>query len=123
MNKKVVLKMFIGDVEQTSAIKVSNPEAFKATMKVLIGPGEGWDSHVMRLFELEAGGFTPKHSHPWPHINLVFEGTGTLFSHGEDKPIHRGTTAFIAPDDMHQFKNNSDSKLVFLCIVPKEGHK
>lgn len=47
-------------------------------MKVLVSPKEGWDGYVMRVFEVGEAGFTPKHRHPWPHINYVLEGMGEL---------------------------------------------
>lgn len=115
--------MFISDTDIIKAMEVNNPSVKNTSMKVLIGPDEGWDSHVMRVFEIEEGGYSPQHSHPWPHINYVIEGEGSLFSNGEEKPIKKGSVAFIPSEEIHQFKNSGKEKLVFICIVPKEGHK
>jgi len=115
--------MFIGDSELIKALTVNNPNAKDASMKVLIGAAEGWDSHVMRLLELEPGGYSPKHSHPWPHINYVLEGEGALFASDGEQPIKKGSIAYIPAGEMHQFKNVGPEKFVFICIVPKEGHQ
>lgn len=115
--------MYIQDIETLKAVKFDNPEVKDASMKVLVGKEEGWDSHVMRVIELEAGGYSPKHSHPWPHINYIIEGEGILLSEKEENPIKKGMTAFIPPGETHQFINSGQDKLVFICIVPKEGHK
>lgn len=115
--------MFISDKDSINAIKMSDPSVQSASMKVLIGPVEGWDSHVMRGIELEAGGYSPLHTHPWPHINYIIEGEGVVCINGEEKPIKKGSVAFIPPGETHQFKNTGKDKLEFLCIVPKEGHK
>lgn len=114
--------MFISDIDIIKALVVNDPKAKGASMKSLIGGDEGWDSHVMRVVEIEAEGYSPKHSHPWPHINYIIEGEGSLFSKGEEKPIKKGIIAFISSGEIHQFKNTGKEKLVFICIVPKEGH-
>ena len=115
--------MYINDINLIENVEVKDPDAKDALMKVLIGPDEGWDSHVMRVFELGEGGYSPKHSHPWPHIIYVIDGEGSLFLSGEEKPIKKGSAALIPPEEIHQLKNNGIEKLVFICIVPKEGHK
>lgn len=115
--------MFIANSELIKALAINNPNANGAAMKVLIGAAEGWDSHVMRLLELDEGGYSPKHSHPWPHINYVLEGEGTLFASDAEQPIIKGSIAYIPSGELHQFKNIGQGKLVFICIVPKEGHQ
>jgi quercetin dioxygenase-like cupin family protein len=115
--------MFIGDSQQIKAQAVNNPQAKDVSMKVLIGAAEGWEGHVMRQFELEPGGYTPKHSHPWPHINYVLEGEGTLYKAEGEQPIQKGSVAYVPAGELHQFKNVGQEKLVFICIVPKEGHQ
>lgn len=115
--------MFISDVSVIEAVELTGSTVKNASMKVLIGPDQGWDSHVMRVIELEEGGYSPEHSHPWPHINYVIDGEGSLLSNGEENPIKKGSIAYIPSGEIHQFKNTGKEKLVFICIVPKEGHK
>lgn len=115
--------MFISSTDKIKGNQVNDPNAKDALMKVLIGADEGWDSHVMRVLELEEGGYSPKHNHPWPHINYIIEGEGSLFSNGDEKPLKKGSIAFIPSGEIHQFKNSGKEKFVFMCIVPKEGHK
>ena len=102
--------------------KINHPEVKDAIMKVLVGPDEGWDSHVMREFVLKPGGFTPKHGHDWPHINYVLKGKGTLFLEGKEQEISEGSIAYVEKNETHQFKNTGDEELKFICIVPKRGH-
>lgn len=115
--------MFINDMDHIQAKEITAPSALYASMKVLVGPDQGWDSHVMRAIELETGGYSPKHEHPWPHINYVIEGEGILSVGGEEKEIKKGSIAFVPPGQLHQFKNTGKEKLAFICIVPKEGHQ
>ena len=84
---------------------------------------EGWDGYVMRVVEVEPNGFTPKHQHPWPHINYIIEGSGTLLIGDTLHPLKAGGYAFVPGNTLHQFSNAGDVTFKFICIVPEEGHK
>ena len=69
----------ISHIDNVSAVAMKIPGAEKAWKKVCISPQEGWEGYVMRVFELEPGGNTPEHTHPWPHINYFLQGEGTVY--------------------------------------------
>ena len=114
--------MPIGHVTELENKVVNNPLAKDAKMRGLVGPEQGWDNHVMRVFELEVGGFTPRHQHAWPHINSIIEGEGSLFLNGQENPVKAGSYAFVPGNELHQFQNTGDKVFKFICIVPSEGH-
>lgn len=89
--------------------------------RVLVGPSEGWQGWVLRLFELEPAGHTPRHAHPWPHINYVTGGSGTLHIEGVDHAVTVGSYAYVPAGAVHQFSNAGDDTFAFLCVVPEEG--
>ncbi len=93
-----------------------------AFMKVLVSKEEGWEDHVMRVMEVEEGGYTPKHKHPWPHINYMIEGVGELMINGEINNVEAGSYAFVPQDTIHQFRNIGKETFKFICIVPSKGH-
>ncbi|MCK8059588.1 MULTISPECIES: cupin domain-containing protein [unclassified Fusibacter] len=110
--------------ESDREAKVINSDTVKnAAMKVLVGAEEGWDNHVMRIIELDEEGYSPEHSHPWPHINYMIEGEGVLMMDGTDNPVKAGSFAYVPAGMHHQFKNAGKGKFRFICIVPSEGHK
>ena len=113
----------IGHVKDTKSVLIESLEAKNAVMKVLVSPKEGWDDYVMRLVEVAPGGYTPKHNHPWPHINFMVEGRGELLMDGEYQSVNAGSYAYVPGNMEHQFRNNSHHVFKFICIVPKEGHK
>ncbi|MTI67687.1 MAG: cupin domain-containing protein [Firmicutes bacterium] len=115
--------MIVSHENEVKGVKIENQEVKNTVMKALITPNEGWDSHAMRIFELEKDGHTPRHNHPWPHINYIVEGKGTLFLEGEYHKLKAGSFAYVPSGKMHQFKNTSEDNFKFICIVPKEGHK
>lgn len=114
--------MIISHLDKLIPIVMTGDTVNEASMKKLVASEEGWDSHVMRVVELGEGGFSPKHKHPWPHINYIIEGEGTLLLNGEENPIKAGSFAYVPSDALHQFKNTGKGVLKFICIVPNEGH-
>ncbi len=96
--------MPLGHENNVMGSVVDHPEVKDAVMKVLVSPEEGWEDNVLRVFELEPGGYTPKHSHDWPHINYVIEGEGALFLNGKENPIKAVHML------MYQITNDTSSK-------------
>lgn len=113
--------MFIGSIKDLKEIEVKAPGVKNAFKKTLIGPEQGWEGWVMRLFTLKEGGMTPHHSHPWPHINYIISGRGTLSLDGKDTSLGEGSLAYVPSNTKHQFKNDANENFVFICIVPEEG--
>jgi len=115
--------MFISHRDEIPGKKLSGETLKNVTKQVLIGPEQGWDDYVMRMFTLEKDGFTPRHNHDWPHILYIVEGEGTLHIDGVDHPVEAGATAFVPRGKEHQLMYRGGDKFVFICIVPKEGDK
>ncbi len=115
--------MIVSHEKKRIANTIDSPEVKNAAMKVLIGKTEGWTDHVMRIVELAPQGYSPRHVHPWPHINYMIEGQGTLFMDGQEHPVEAGSYAYVPADTDHQFKNSGGEAFRFICIVPKEGHQ
>ena len=115
--------MIVSNIKDIKGKVIDSPEVKNAVMKVLISSEEGWDDHVMRLMEVDEKGYTPRHSHPWPHINFMVEGKGILHIDGVDHEVEAGSFAYVPADKLHQFLNVGEGKFKFICIVPKDGHK
>ena len=109
--------------EEMKAVEI-NMEAAKNVLKqTAITGAQGWDGWAMRIFTLKKDGFTPFHTHDWPHINYIISGSGTLFIDGEEKSVSPGDTAYVKGGEEHQFKNAGNDDFSFICIVPEEGDK
>jgi len=91
------------------------------TKQVLVGPEQGWEDYVMRMFTVVKGGFSPRHEHDWPHIVYVVEGTGELFFDGNEYPLKSGSVMYIPAGKEHQLTQKGENNFVFICIVPKDG--
>lgn len=98
---------------------VQDEGAEKARMAVLIGPEEGAPNFVMRLFELDAGGYTPYHNHPWEHLVFVLKGSGKLRGENAELDLTAGASVFVKPGEQHQFAADEIKPLTFLCSIPR----
>ena len=87
----------------------------------LVGKSDGAPNFSMRQYEVAASGFTPRHSHPYEHEVFVLEGEGTVLEGSEEHPIKAGDVVFVAPNEIHQFKNCGSSPLKFLCLIPNSA--
>jgi len=87
-------------------------------IQVLISPEQGAPNFVMRRFEIVPGGHTPYHQHDWEHEVYVLSGEGVLVGEEGELPLVPDTSAYVAPGDMHNFKNVGEDTFVFLCMIP-----
>ncbi len=86
--------------------------------RVLIGKEDGAPNFCMRMFEVDEGGYTPRHSHEWEHEIFIHSGLGELFSNSEWIPVSKGSMVFIPGNEEHQIKNSGTEPLVFICLIP-----
>jgi quercetin dioxygenase-like cupin family protein len=105
-------------VKSGSALQnVSLKGAHECFMQELLAEKQNAPNFAMRLFELEPGGHTPQHSHPWEHEIFILEGNGELRSN-ETVPFTSSDALLVPANTLHQFYNSGSSKLRFLCLIP-----
>jgi quercetin dioxygenase-like cupin family protein len=90
----------------------------KLKVRWLITKGIGAPNFAMRLFEMESGGHSPLHNHPWEHEIFILEGEGIAVDGNEERKVKTGDAIFIAPNEKHQLKNEGKKTLRFLCLIP-----
>lgn len=113
----------VGHQNDLKALPIGHPDARAASIRALVSPSEGWEDHVLRIIDVGPGGHTPRHAHPWFHVNYVLAGQGELLLDGTTTPVTAGSYAYIPGNAVHQFRNVGEGMFSFLCIVPKEGHR
>jgi len=88
------------------------------TVRWVISEKDEAPNFSMRVFEVESGGYSPYHKHPWEHEVFILEGRGSLVQGGEEFPFSKGDVIFIPSGEEHQLKNTSEEKLEFICLIP-----
>lgn len=88
------------------------------TVRWVVSQEDGAPTFAMRVFEVEPGHATPFHKHEWEHEVFVLSGQGIVRHEDGESPLEHGTIVFVPGMEMHQFINQGDSVLRFICIVP-----
>jgi len=113
------VKIRVFDYREVPLEPVEMEGAERIKVRWLLRTEHGAEKFWMRVFELEPGGYSPFHTHPWEHEVFVLEGEGVVVGEGgEEQPIKPGTVVFVPPNVPHQFKNTGNTTLKFICLVP-----
>lgn len=109
--------MLIRNIHDTPLSPVQMPGVQGAKMAVMIGRADRARNFALRQFQIDAGGFTPRHAHDYEHEVFVVAGTGTVLLEGTEHPVRAGDAILVPANEEHQFKAAADG-LRFLCLVP-----
>lgn len=91
-----------------------------AKIRWLVSAKDGAPNFAMRLFEVEPGGFTPYHAHSWEHENFIVEGKGHLTTEKGNIPFKTGDVIYVEPHMKHNYVNDGETVLKFLCMIPND---
>lgn len=107
-------------VKNYKDIELKNEEEAKgAGIRWLLSDRDGMTDMAMRVIEIEPGGQTPNHAHPWEHQVFVIKGNGRVNSEEEGtREFSSGSAIFIGPNEKHTFHNDSDETIEFVCMIP-----
>lgn len=100
---------------------VEDAKVFGVSRRILISAKDNAPNFTMRLFHVQAGGYTYYHSHDFEHEVFVIEGEGEVVTPEGLKSFKKGYGIFVAPGEIHQFKNTGKNLLSFLCLVPNRA--
>lgn len=107
-------------VSEIEASRVEEEGAEKAWVKWLISEEDGAPNFFMRLFELEPGGRTPFHSHPWEHEIFILNGKARIILGDEEVDVKPETAVYIPPNLKHSITNPGKELLRFICLIPRK---
>lgn len=85
--------------------------------RTLLGKEESAPNFFLRRFRIDAGGNTPRHSHPWEHEIYVLSGQGEVMVSGERSALSEDFSVLIPSGEEHQIRAGS-SPLEFICVIP-----
>ena len=120
--KQEAYSMIKRSVRQMEGTPIEGDGIKGVTMKLLVGRDDDAPTFAMRQFSVDPGGYTPMHQHPWEHEVLIISGKGEVECDGEISEISTGDGMYIPSNNLHQFRNNGNEPLEFLCIVPVESN-
>jgi quercetin dioxygenase-like cupin family protein len=113
--------MHITALESVKKIRPDMEGAKGVYKQIPISKENGTPTFSFRVFTIEPGGYTPRHRHPFEHLNYVIEGNGAVVAEEREHELKKGDFVLVLPGETHQYKNTSANKpLTLICAVPKE---
>lgn len=113
--------MKVNHYQEVESNPVDMEGASGCCVRWLVDQHDGAPTFAMRQFDVAAGGHTPKHSHPYEHEVFVLQGNGVVVDGDTERPLKAGDFIYVAPNDIHQFRNTGDAPMKFLCMVPNSA--
>lgn len=110
--------MIVKKYDEVEKLAVNHEGAKNTSIRWLVGKDAGAPNFFLRQFELEPGGHTPFHNHPWEHEVYVLAGRGQINTNSEPRYLEKGFFGLVMPGEDHQFENIGDTPFTFLCIIP-----
>jgi quercetin dioxygenase-like cupin family protein len=107
-------------IRRASEIDYDTVELAEGLQKgVLLGDDDGTPNFNMRRFILEPGARVPRHTNEVEHEQFVIEGTYQVGIDEETHTVSAGDSVLIPAGVEHWYRNDSDDRGSFLCVVPK----
>ncbi len=113
--------MRIKHSEEVPLAEVTMEGAAGCKVRWLVGEADQAPKFAMRQFELEPGGHTPHHFHPYAHEIYVLEGEGCIVDGVRERPLRPGDVVLVESDDPHQFKTTGTTPFKMLCLIPNSA--
>ena len=109
-------------IDNYKSVKQESVPGFDgANIRWLIGQDLG-ENFLLRRYDFEPSAVIPLHKHSHEHEMYILEGKGAVLNPSGEHEIGPGDFAYIEPNEVHGFKNKSDSEpFVFLCVIPKKS--
>jgi quercetin dioxygenase-like cupin family protein len=115
--------MIVKKYHEVEKVEVTEDDAQSVSIRWLIGKDSPAPNFYLRHFEIEPGGHTPYHTHPWEHEVYVLEGNAQINTKNESISLEAGSFALVMPGEEHQFENTGNTTFKFLCAIPAADKK
>jgi quercetin dioxygenase-like cupin family protein len=111
--------MIIKKTSDVTANPVKMDGAKDVSVRVIFGPEDKAPTFAMRIFEMDGGGHTPFHTHPFEHEVVILSGEIAVATEKGPIPLKIGDMLLVNHNEQHQFKNlSATQKASFMCLVP-----
>jgi quercetin dioxygenase-like cupin family protein len=111
--------MKVCDYKDVELKEVEEEGAKGVAVRWVISDKDGANNFHMRVFDVQPGGHTPYHQHSWEHEVFILEGQAQVATESGKKNAPAGSVVFVLPEELHQFRNETDEIMRFICLIPR----
>ena len=109
-------KMHFTDVEELDVIDY---DSTGTTIRWLITKEkDDAPNFALRRFEVQPGGQIGMHNHLQEHEIYILAGEIEVITETETYTAKANDVLYVPPNEVHGYKNNGDTTVSFLCIIP-----
>lgn len=91
----------------------------KNLVRWLIEAKDGSPTFEIREITIPPSGCSSDGTHPYEHGVYVLSGRGRVMIEAESYELKKGVSVYVAPDEQHQWINDSfEDPLTFICVIP-----
>lgn len=107
--------MYVTSADKVEECEMKAEGAHGVRVKYLLHEGVGAKRVQLRLFTINAEGYTPVERHIHEHEVFILDGKGLVRGGNTEVIVKKGDIVFIPSWEKHQFTNIGEEKLQFLC--------
>lgn len=116
-----MIKRRKGEVKGYDVREAYGSDAEGVTIRWISDQRTGGDEYMhhfaLRYFTFNPRGYLAPHRHPWEQEIIITNGRGQVIVDGEEHDANPGDVFYFASDELHGFRNASDSDFEFYCII------
>ena len=112
-------EIFVVNAESVPFENLLKGGAENVKVRYLIDERHGSNHFALRIYTVGKNGRTPLDQHQYEHQVYVMNGEGSLRMQRNgsvSRVVRAGDTVFIPSNAVHQFINEREEPLVFLCV-------
>ncbi len=100
-------------------IEINERDVQGVIKNVLVGPQDGAPDFIIRFFQVPVGGHTSYDQHDHEHGVVILHGKAKVQINDDFYELAPLDSVFVSSNDIHQFINNGDEPLGFLCVIKR----
>ena len=81
------------------------------------GDDEYMHHFALRYFTIKPKGYMAPHTHPWEQEIIVTKGKAQVTTEKETVQADQGDAFYFAANELHGFRNESNSDFEFYCVI------
>jgi len=116
-----VIKRRIEEVKGYDVREAYGSEAEGVTIRWISDLRTGGEEYIhhfaLRYFTFRPRSYLASHKHPWEQEIIITKGKGQVTTESETVEGNPGDVFYFAANELHGFRNESDSDFEFYCVI------
>jgi len=113
--------MLVKSYKDVVPYRIQEGDARGAYIRPLLSEDDGAGDFHMNLLRIEPGGTSTTRRYDHSHQMFIRKGDGELIDSSNSRELKEGDVVLAREEEEYQIRNNSDSDLEILVIIPADA--